>query len=58
LLVERSDAPALAEAILQLLSNPDRRDAMAQAAVKRASTMFSWDRIAEDLVEKYERILA
>jgi glycosyltransferase involved in cell wall biosynthesis len=58
LLVERSDAPALAEAILQLLSNPDRRDAMAQAAVKRASIMFSWDRIAEDLVEKYERILA
>jgi glycosyltransferase involved in cell wall biosynthesis len=58
LLVERSDAPALAEAILQLLSNPDRLNAMAQAAVKRASTMFSWDRIAEDLVEKYERILA
>jgi len=58
LLVERSDAPALANAILQLLSNPDRRDAMARAAVERASTMFSWDRIAEDLVEKYERILA
>ena len=58
LLVERSDVPALAEAILQLLSSPDRRDAMARAAVERASTMFSWDRIAEDLVEKYERILA
>jgi glycosyltransferase involved in cell wall biosynthesis len=57
-LVERSDAPALADAILQLLSNPDQRDAMARAAVERASTMFSWDRIAEDLVEKYERILA
>ena len=58
LLVERSDAPALANAILQLLSNPDQRDAMARAAVERASTMFSWDRIAEDLVEEYQRILA
>lgn len=58
LLVERSNAPALADAILQLLSNPDQREAMARAAVDRASTMFSWDRIAEDLVQEYERILA
>ena len=58
LLVGRSDAPALADAILQLLSSPDRRDGMARAAVERASTMFSWDRIAEDLLRKYERILA
>jgi glycosyltransferase involved in cell wall biosynthesis len=57
LLVERSDTPALADAILQLLSNPDQRDAMARAAVERARTMFSWDRIAEDLVKEYERIL-
>jgi glycosyltransferase involved in cell wall biosynthesis len=54
LLVERSDAQALADGILQLLSNPDQRDAMAQAAFERALTMFSWDRIAEDLLEKYE----
>jgi len=27
---------------------------MAQAAVERASTLFSWDRIAEDLLSKYE----
>ena len=58
LLVARSDPQALAGAILQLLSNPDQRDAMAQAAFQRASTMFSWDRIAEDLLEKYERLLA
>jgi glycosyltransferase involved in cell wall biosynthesis len=56
LLVERSNARALAEAILQLLSNPDQRDEMAQAAFERASTMFSWDRVAEDLLEKYERL--
>jgi glycosyltransferase involved in cell wall biosynthesis len=58
LLVERSDAQALAAAILQLLSNPDRRDAMAQAAFERASTRFSWDRIIADLLEEYERLFA
>jgi glycosyltransferase involved in cell wall biosynthesis len=56
LLVERSNVQALADAILQLLSNPDQRDAMAEAAFERASTMFSWDRIAEDLVKEYERL--
>jgi glycosyltransferase involved in cell wall biosynthesis len=56
LLVERSDPQAIAEAILQLLSNPDQRDAMSQAAFDRASTMFSWDRIAEDLLKEYERL--
>jgi glycosyltransferase involved in cell wall biosynthesis len=56
LLVERSDAQALANAILQLLSNPDQRDAMAQEAIERASTRFSWERIAEDLLKEYERL--
>lgn len=56
LLVERSNVQALADAILQLLSNPDLRDAMAQAAFERASRTFSWDRITDDLVEKYERL--
>lgn len=56
LLVERSDPRALADAILQLLSNPKQREAMAQAAFKRASTMFSWDRIVEDLMKQYERL--
>ena len=54
LLVERSNVQALADAILQLLSRPDLRDAMAQAAFQRASALFSWDRIVEDLIEKYE----
>ena len=56
LLVERSDAQALANAILQLLSNPGQRDVMAHAAFERASTRFSWDRIAEDLLEEYRRL--
>ncbi len=49
--MERSNVQALANAILQLLSNPKQRDAMAQAAYERASTMFSWDCIAEDLLK-------
>jgi glycosyltransferase involved in cell wall biosynthesis len=56
LIVERSDPQAIADAILQLLSNPDQRDAMSQTAFERASTRFSWDRIAEDLLEEYERL--
>jgi glycosyltransferase involved in cell wall biosynthesis len=56
LLVERSGVQGLAEAMLQLLANPERREAMAQAAFERASNVFSWDRIAEDLLEKYERL--
>jgi glycosyltransferase involved in cell wall biosynthesis len=58
LLVERSDAQALADAILQLLSNPDQREAMARAAFERASTMFSWERIAADLLTAYESLFA
>lgn len=56
LLVERSDPQATAEAIVQLLSNPDQCDAMSKAAFERASTRFSWDSIANDLVEEYERL--
>ena len=54
--MERSDPRALADAILQLLSNPKQREAMTQAACERASTMFSWDRIVEDLMKQYERL--
>jgi glycosyltransferase involved in cell wall biosynthesis len=56
LIVERSDAQVLAGGVLQLLSNPDRRDAMAQAAFERASTVFSWDRVVDDLLDEYHRL--
>jgi glycosyltransferase involved in cell wall biosynthesis len=54
-LVERSNAPALADAILQILDNQDKREAMAKSGFERAST-FSWDRITEDLLTEYERL--
>jgi glycosyltransferase involved in cell wall biosynthesis len=56
LLVERSDPQAVADAILQLLDDPDRRHVMAESAFERASTRFSWDRIAADLLNEYERL--
>ena len=56
LLVERSNARALADAILRLLSNPDQRGVMAEAAFERASTRFSWDRITDDLLKEYESL--
>jgi glycosyltransferase involved in cell wall biosynthesis len=56
LLVERSDVQGLADAILQLLSHPNQREAIVRAAFERASTVFSWDRIAEDLLREYERL--
>jgi glycosyltransferase involved in cell wall biosynthesis len=56
LLVERSNARALADAILQLLNCPDRRDTMARSAFERASNKFSWDRVAADLLNEYERL--
>jgi glycosyltransferase involved in cell wall biosynthesis len=58
LLVDRSNPRALADAILQLLDDPARRDAMAQSAFEHASTRFSWDRIAEDLLEEYELLFS
>jgi glycosyltransferase involved in cell wall biosynthesis len=57
LLVERSNPQPLADAILQLLDNPERRDAMAQSAFERASTRFSWDRTAMDLLKEYRRLI-
>jgi glycosyltransferase involved in cell wall biosynthesis len=56
LLVERSDVQGLANAILHLLDNPAKREAMGQAAYERAS-LFDWDRITEVLLKEYERLL-
>jgi glycosyltransferase involved in cell wall biosynthesis len=56
LLVESGDAAALAEAIVCLLSNEDLRRSMGEAARRRAVELFSWERIAEDLLRQYMTI--
>lgn len=57
LLVDPGDAEALAEAILCLLSNEDMRKSMGKAGRKRVAELFSWERIAENLLSHYKNLL-
>ncbi len=56
-IVPIGDAPAMAEAILQLKSQPEQRARMAERALSRARNRFSVDMIADQYVNHYERIL-
>jgi spore coat protein SA len=49
ILVPPDDAKALAAAISQLLSDPQRRQAMKQAARQAVVTDFSWDRLVNQI---------
>jgi glycosyltransferase involved in cell wall biosynthesis len=53
LLVERGNATALAEAILRLLGDRDLRNSMGEAGRHRVLEHFTWDRVAEDLLNQY-----
>lgn len=53
-LVPPDDPKALAEAILTLLRQPDRRRAMGKAGRAYASDHYGWDRIARQLVAALE----
>ena len=53
LLVERGDAMGLAKALMDLLGDPARRAAMGRAGRQRAEQLFSWKRIAAQLLERY-----
>lgn len=48
----------LADGINALLTDPDRRAAMARAGQARARELFSWHSIAEQTVELYRRLLS
>lgn len=54
LLVQPSDAAALARAIRRLLKNPDEREKLGSAARKRAVDEYAWDPLMERLVRLYE----
>ena len=56
LLVERSNADALASAILSLLSNEILRQSLGQAGRKRALECFSLDRVAETFLRHYQNL--
>ncbi len=56
ILVKRSDADALAEAIIQLLADEQLRKSMAKAGCEKAVEFFSFEKIADDLLSQYESL--
>lgn len=49
-LVERADPAALADAIVDALSDPGRLERMASVAQRHAVRTYSWDRVAEQVL--------
>jgi glycosyltransferase involved in cell wall biosynthesis len=56
LLVERGDSAKLAEAILRILLDDKLRESMGKAGRQRVLELFTWDRISENLLQKYLNI--
>ena len=56
LLVLPGDAERLAQALLEVLSDADRRAWMAEHGRRRAQE-YSWDRVAQQVLSYYERLL-
>src|SRR3989337_887336 len=56
LLVLPGDADGLADALLQLLGDPERRWQMAEQGRSRAQE-FGWQRISQQVLSYYERLL-
>jgi phosphatidyl-myo-inositol alpha-mannosyltransferase len=50
------DPARLAEALIELLADEDRRCRLGQAARRLAVDRYSWDGIARRLVDVYERV--
>jgi phosphatidylinositol alpha-mannosyltransferase len=55
--VRPGDVHALTEALVELLSDEDRRRRLGLAARRLAEERYSWDEIARRLVDVYERVL-
>ena len=52
--VPRDDAAAMADAIEELLQDPERRAEMGEAGRERAIRLFSWDGLAEQMRHHYK----
>lgn len=57
LLVDRGDAAGLTEALNTLLADDSLRRRMGQAGRERVMELFTWDRIAADLLETYRPVV-
>jgi glycosyltransferase involved in cell wall biosynthesis len=55
-LVEKNNAAELADALLVLLRDDQRREAMGRAGRRRALGHFSWDAIAEGMHSRYQSL--
>ena len=55
---ENGNTPQLAEAVLSIIGNPDRRRDMGAAAREWVMSKFSWDVIAGELERTYVKALA
>ncbi|WP_075184879.1 glycosyltransferase family 4 protein [Teredinibacter haidensis] len=58
IIVKAGDAQALAEAVLQLLTNEQLRQTLANRARERVLKHFCWNRVAEQMTSYYNHILA
>jgi len=58
LYAEHNNPPDLAEKIVQLLEDPDKRAEMGEIGRKRILDMYSWDHSAPVLLAAYDRIYA
>jgi len=56
LLVRPEDPQALADALIELLRDPERSHAMAKRGHERAQ-YFSWDRVSQQVLSYYERLI-
>ncbi len=55
-IVEKNDPHQLAHALLQLLEDDALREAMGRAGRKRALAHFTWDRVAESMLRRYQAL--
>jgi glycosyltransferase involved in cell wall biosynthesis len=57
LIVPRRDSKGLASAILTLLNDPQLRARLGRAGMERVRTHFTFQRLAEDMMSLYDRVL-
>jgi glycosyltransferase involved in cell wall biosynthesis len=58
LIVPRRDSERLAEAILRLLANEKMRDQLGKAGLQRVRENFSFERLAQDMMNLYDGLLS
>ena len=57
LLVEYGDMPALANAILQLHTNPDMREKFGQNGKEKVARQYQWPQVAAKVIQAYRQVI-